>query len=197
MNPGKIAAAATTFACMTLLSVSGVSLSIGSAQAQEAQVKASTHVAAKTHVGAREHMGTREHMGARERMGARENMGAREHVATREHMMAREHAEAGIYRHDRRMVRGYGPRRGYGPNPVEAGAGLAVGAVNTAGAVAAGAIGTAGVIASAATPPYNAYASGPYVGTPGYYSPSTWGDFDCSPGYAGCRPYAEKAWGRK
>jgi hypothetical protein len=73
--------------------------------------------------------------------------------------------------------------------PVAAGADLAAGAVDTAGAVAAGAIGTAGAIAAA---PFGA---GPYAGN-GYYGTSTWGDFDCSPGYAGCRPYASKDWSK-
>ena len=78
--------------------------------------------------------------------------------------------------------------------PVAAGADLAAGAVDTAGAVAAGAIGTAGAIAAA---PFGA---GPYAAGPGwnqgYYGTSTWGDFECSPGYAGCRPYSAKDWSK-
>jgi hypothetical protein len=73
--------------------------------------------------------------------------------------------------------------------PVAAGADLAAGAVDTAGAVAAGAIGTAGAIAAAP------FGGGPYAGN-GYYASSTWGDFDCSPGYPGCRPYASKDWSK-
>ena len=100
MSLAKIAVAATSVACMTLVSFGwsaqrGVSLSIAGAQAQTQHAQASRHMAAS-------------------------------------------------HRHDRRVV-----RRGYGPNPVAAGAGLAAGAVNTAGAVAAGAIGTAGAIATA------------------------------------------------
>jgi hypothetical protein len=72
----------------------------------------------------------------------------------------------------------------YGANPVAAGANAAAGALNTAGALAAGAIGTAGAIAAA---PFG----GPYYGN-GYYSGSTWGDYDCGPGRPGCRPYAER-----
>jgi hypothetical protein len=137
MSFGKIAAAATAVACMTLVSVGwsgerGVSLSVASAQAAPRHAQASRHMAAG-------------------------------------------------HRYHRR----YG--RGYGPNPVAVGAGLAAGAVNTAGALAAGAIGTAGAIAAA---PFG----GPYYGD-GYYSPGNWGDYDCSPGYAGCRPYREKDWG--
>jgi hypothetical protein len=77
--------------------------------------------------------------------------------------------------------------------PVAAGADIAAGAVDTGVAVAAGAIGTAGAIAAA---PFGAgpYAAGP--GHSGYYGTSTWGDFDCSPGYAGCRPYASKDWSK-
>jgi hypothetical protein len=136
MSFGRIAVAATTFACVTLLSVGwsgerGVSLSVASAQA------------------------------------------ATKHAS---------HMAAGPHRYHRR----YG--RGYGPNPVAAGADIAAGAVNTAGALAAGAIGTAGAIAAA---PFG----GPYYGD-GYYSPSNWGDFDCRAGYAGCRPYREKDWYR-
>jgi len=139
MSPGRIVIAATTFACMTLVSLGwseqrGVSLSVASAQAQTSHSHASKHMA------------------------------------------------AGSHRHGRRMV------RGYGPNPVAAGADLAAGAVNTAGALAFGAIGTAGAIAAAP------FGGGPYVAG-GYYAPGTWGDYDCSPGYPGCRPYASKDWG--
>ncbi|HET7888255.1 MAG TPA: hypothetical protein VFL62_18690 [Bradyrhizobium sp.] len=120
------------------------------------------------------------------------------HMRSSEHMASR-HMATAPREHMRRHVargyaRGYGPgyRRGYGPNPVEAGADVAAGAVNTAGAVAAGAIGTAGAIAAAP------FGGGPYAAAPGYdrgyYGSSTWGDFECSPGYAGCRPYAEKNW---
>jgi hypothetical protein len=72
-------------------------------------------------------------------------------------------------------------RHHYGANPVAAGADVAAGA---AGALAAGAIGTAGAIAAA---PFG----GPYYGN-GYYSSSTWGDYDCGPNRPGCRPYAER-----
>jgi len=75
--------------------------------------------------------------------------------------------------------------------PVAAGANVAAGAVNTAGAVAAGAVGTGLAIASA---PFG----GPYASVQGgYYSPSTWGDYECSPHVAGCRPYAAKEWYRR
>jgi hypothetical protein len=30
----------------------------------------------------------------------------------------------------------------------------------------------------------------------GYYSPSNWGDHDCSPGFPGCRPNASKDWSK-
>lgn len=128
---GRIAVAATTFVCMTLVSLGwseqhGVSLSIASAQAQAKHPRASKHMA------------------------------------------------AGSHRHYGRVS------RGYGPNPVAAGAGLAAGAVDTAGALAFGAIDTAGAIAAA---PFG-----------GYYAPGTWGDYDCRPGYPGCRPYAQKDW---
>jgi hypothetical protein len=107
------------------------------------------------------------------------------HAAHARHMAAAPHGHM-----QRHAVRGYA--RGYGPNPVAAGADIAAGAVNTAGAVAAGAIGTAGAIAAAP------FGGGPYAAAPGwnngYYSSSTWGDYECSPGYAGCRPYAEKDW---
>ena len=82
--------------------------------------------------------------------------------------------------HMERVSRGYGR----GPNPVEAGANIAAGAVNTAGAIAFGALDTAGAIATA-----------PFGGpgwNDGYYASSTWGDYECRPGAAGCRPYAEK-----
>ncbi len=149
MSPGKIAIAATTFACMTLVSFGwseqrGVSLSVASASAQTNHSHASRHQASR-------------------------------------HM-----AVASSHRHGRRVV------RGYGPNPVAAGANLAAGAVNTAGAVAAGAIGTAGAIAAA--PFSGTYAAAPGWG--GYYAPGTWGDYDCSPGYGDCRPYAEKNWAK-
>ena len=84
--------------------------------------------------------------------------------------------------HMTRMSRGYGR----GPNPVEAGANIAAGAVNTAGALAFGALDTAGAIATA---PFG----GPgWNDGYGYYASSTWGDYDCSYGAAGCRPYADK-----
>jgi len=134
MSLGRIAIAATSFACMTLLSSGwseqrGVSLGIASAQAQTDRPQASKHIA------------------------------------------------AGSHRHGQRVV-----RRGYGPNPVAAGADLAAGAADTAGAIAAAPFG------------------GSYAGAPGwdsgYYAPSAWGDFDCRPGYAGCRPYASKDWSK-
>ena len=62
-------------------------------------------------------------------------------------------------------------------NPVAAGADLAAGAAETAGAIVAAPFG-----------------AGPGWNNAGYYGTSTWGDFDCSPGYAGCRPYASKDW---
>jgi len=144
MSLGRIAIAATSFACMTLLTAGwsqqgGVSLSVASAQARTDHSQASGHMA------------------------------------------------AGSHRHGQRMA-----RRGYGPDPVAAGAGLAAGAVNAAGALAFGAVNTAGAIAAAP------FGGGPYAAAPGwggYYSPGTWGDYDCSPGYPGCRPYASKDWG--
>ena len=30
----------------------------------------------------------------------------------------------------------------------------------------------------------------------GYYQPSEWGDFECTPTYPGCRPYAAKDWSK-
>ena len=77
----------------------------------------------------------------------------------------------------------------HAPNPVAAGANLATGAVNTAGAVATGAVNTAGAIATA---PFG----GPSAAPGGYYASSAWGDYDCRPGTAGCRPYASKNWRR-
>jgi hypothetical protein len=84
-------------------------------------------------------------------------------------------AGAQAAKHPHRMMHAHR----HAPNPV-------AGAVDTAGALAFGAIGTAGAIAAA---PFG----GQYTGA-GYYSPGTWGDFDCSPGYPGCRPYASKDW---
>jgi hypothetical protein len=98
------------------------------------------------------------------------------HRHSRSHM-ARGHMARG---HMERDARGYGR----GPNPVEAGANVAAGAVNTAGAIAFGALDTAGAIATA-----------PFGGSgwnDGYYASSTWGDYDCRYGAPGCRPYAEK-----
>ncbi len=113
MSPKKIAIAATTFACMTLLSFSwseqsGVSLSVASAQAK------TRHVAA-----------------------------------------AHRHWHA------------------HGANPLAASADVAAGAVDVAAAI---------------TSPWTGAA---WQGA--YYGPSEWGDFDCRPGFAGCRPYA--VWG--
>ncbi len=117
-------------------------------------------------------------------------MTSKQHVAR--------HATRVAPRHEARMARTYGDRRmaraPYGPNPVQAGANVAAGAVNTAGAVAAGAIGTAGAIAAA---PFGA---GPYAMGPGYegpyYASSAWGDYECRPGVGpyDCRPYASKDW---
>ena len=145
MSPGKIALAATTFACMTLLSFGpsgqhGVSLSVESAQAKDSRASTPKRVA---------------------------------NVSHRRHWRA---------------------AQGYSPNPVAAGAGLAAGAVNTAGAVAAGAINTAGAIATA--PFGGPYPNGPYAGPGGHYASSAWGDHECRPGAAGCRPYASKDWSR-
>ena len=138
MSSGRIAVAATAFACMTLLSFGwssqqGVSLGIASAQAQTDQPQASKQQASK-------------------------------------HMAARSD------RHGRRVV------RRYDPNPVAAGAELAAGAIDTAGAVAAAPFGSS-------------YAAAPGWDS-GYYAPSSWGDFDCRPGYAGCRPYGAKDWSK-
>jgi hypothetical protein len=134
MNPKKIIAAATTFTCAALLSVSwsehsSFSLSVQNAQASHAKTS---------------HMDrhSRGYMG--------------------------------------QVSRGYG----HGPNPVDAGANLAVGAANTAGAIAFGAIDTAGAIAAA-----------PFGGpgwNDGYYASSTWGDYECRMAAPGCRPYAER-----
>jgi hypothetical protein len=153
MSLGRIAVAATTFACMALLSFGwteqrGVSLGIASAQAQTDQPQASKQQASK-----------QKHMAA----GPQQ-------------------------RHGQRVV-----RRGYGPNPAAAGADLAAGAADTAGELAAGAIGTAGAIAAA--PFGGSYAQAPGSDS-GYYAPSAWGDFDCRPGYAGCRPYGSKDWSK-
>ena len=62
--------------------------------------------------------------------------------------------------------------------PVAAGADLAVGAAETAGAIVAAPFGGKS-----------------YAGN-GYFGSSAWGDYDCSPGYAGCRPYATKDWSK-
>jgi hypothetical protein len=153
MSPGRIAVAATTFACMTLLSLGwsgqhGVSLGIASAQAQASQPQTSKQQASK--------------------------------------QQASKHMAASSHRQGRRIVRG-------SPNPVAAGADLAAGAADTAGAAAAGAIGTAGAIAAA--PFGGSFAQAPGSDS-GYYAPSAWGDFDCRPGYAGCRPYSSKDWSK-
>jgi hypothetical protein len=87
-------------------------------------------------------------------------------------------AQAATHRHHMMHHRG----------PVAAGAGLAIGAIDTAGAVAADAVGTAAAIATA---PFG----GVYAGN-GYFSPSPWGDYDCTPRYAGCRPYGAKDWSK-
>ncbi len=50
----------------------------------------------------------------------------------------------------------------------------------------------AAAVAAAATD--GAIAVGAAV--PGYFAPSPWGDFDCQPGFPGCRPYAEKDWSK-
>jgi hypothetical protein len=81
-----------------------------------------------------------------------------------------------------RHSRGHMGRMSRGPNPVDAGANIAAGAVNTAGAIAFGAIDTAGAIAAA---PFGGW-------NDGYYASSTWGDYDCRMGAPGCRPYAER-----
>jgi hypothetical protein len=155
MRPGKIAAAATAAACMTMFSFGwsapqGVFLSVDRAQAVESHTVMEKR-AAVSHQRYR-------------------------HTANR-------------YVGERRVGRPY-----YGPNPVQAGADVAAGAVNTAGAVAAGAIGTAGAIAAAP------FGEGPYAMAPGYegpyYAASPWGDYECTPG-AGpyeCKPYASKGW---
>ena len=154
-NLGKIAIAATSFACMTLLTAGWSNVQAENAQAQAKHPQASKHMAAKP-------------------MAAKH--------------MAAKHVAASPRPHGQRVV-----RRGYGPNPVAAGADLAGGAVNTAGAVAAGAVGTAGAIAAA--PFGGSYAAAPGWDSGGYYSASTWGDHDCRPGFAGCRPYVSKDWG--
>ncbi len=160
MNPGRIATAATTFACAALLSLSW---SVGSAQAVEKAEARVGHAKVSKHV-----------------------------AVSHRHMR---YAGRGYARGYGRAP-GYGPRRGYGygPNPVQAGADIAAGAVNTAGAVAAGAIGTAGAIAAAP------FGEGPYAMAPGYegpyYASSPWGDYECRPG-AGpyeCKPWASKDW---
>ena len=116
---------------------------------------------------------------------------ASKHMAAKptaaKHVAAKHVAAGPRRRHSQRVV-----RRGYGPNPVAAGADLAGGAVDTAGAVAAGAIGTAGAIAAA--PFGGSYAAAPGWNA-GYYSSSTWGDHECRPGFARCRPYVSKDWG--
>ena len=91
------------------------------------------------------------------------------------------HGSLHMHRHARtHMAHAHAYARG----PVEAGADIAAGAVNAAGAIAFGALDTAGAIAAA-----------PFYGpswNDGYYSTSTWGDYDCRIGAPGCRPYAER-----
>lgn len=136
MSPGRIAVAATTFACMALLSAGwseqrGVSLSIASAQAEGKYPQASKRTAA----------------GSQKRTAA----------------SSQKRMAASSQRYDRRVV------RNYGPNPVAVG------------------------WAAGAAPFGGTYAAGPGWDS-GYYSPSTWGDHDCRPGFAGCQPYASKDW---
>ena len=169
-NLGKIAIAATSFACMTLFTAGWSGAQAENAQAQAKHPQASKHMAAKPMAA--------KHMAAKPM--------AAKHVAAKP--MAAKHVAASPRPHGQRVV-----RRGYGPNPVAAGADLAGGAVNTAGAVAAGAVGTAGAIAAA--PFGGSYAAAPGWDSGGYYSASTWGDHDCRPGFAGCRPYVSKDWG--
>lgn len=175
MYRGRIAIAATTFACAALLSVNW------SAQAQTGEGQAAPKQAASKQMTSKQvapkHMAPK-HM-------------ASKHTASR-HMAAAPRGQM-----QRHAVRGYA--RGYGPNPVAAGADVAAGAVNTAGAMAAGAIGTAGAIAAAPFGGSYAAAPGWNQGNPGYnqmgyYGSSTWGDFECQPGYAGCQPYSAKNW---
>ena len=54
------------------------------------------------------------------------------------------------------------------------------------GAVAAG--------AEVATDGAAAVGTASAVTLSGYYAPSEWGDFECRPGFPGCRPYASKDW---
>ena len=180
MSSGKIAVAAAAFASVTLLSFGwsaqhGVSLSVASASAQE-----------------QEHARTQAKEGremASKHVARHSTRVAPRHERYSERRAYGERRVAGRYVGERRMA-----RPAYGPNPVQAGANVAAGAVNTAGAVAAGAIGTAGAIAAA---PFGA---GPYAMAPGYegpyYASSAWGDYECRPGVGPyeCRPYASKDW---
>ena len=165
MHQGKIALAATAFACTTLLSFGwsaqhGASLSVASAQAVE---KAESSENAK----------------------ATENTKAR--VMHRQSRASAEHVTG---RHYRRSAYGPGPVRGPGPgrNPVAAGAAVAAGAVDTAAGIA-GAVTSPWVYPGGG--PY-ASAEG-WQG--GGYATSPWGDYDCRPTSAyECRPYASKTW---
>jgi hypothetical protein len=181
MSFGKIAVAAATFASVTLLSFGwsdqhGASLSVASAQAQEQQ---------------QEQAQARERRAEPSKEMTSKEMTSKEMTSRRARMSPR---------HERRIARrDYGERGRahpyYSPNPVQAGADVAAGAVNAAGAVAAGAVNTAGAIVGAATSPYDAYASGPYAGMDnGYYASSTWGDYECQSGSPGCKPYSAKGW---
>ncbi len=111
MHPGKIAVAATAFACTTLLTFTwseqyGASLSVNRAQAIE---NAESGENAKATVN------------TKARVMHRQTRASAEHVARR---------------HYSRSAYGPGPVRGPGPNPVAAGAAVAAGAVDTAAGIA-------------------------------------------------------------
>jgi hypothetical protein len=171
MSPGKIAIAATAFACTTLLSVGwsaqhGASLSVNHAQAVEKTQ--STENKASEDTKASENQKATENKKAANKKARMERRGASARVAR------------GSHRPERRVA-----RRNI-PNP----AGPAAAGPNTAENAPAAAMPRA----YAGGGPY---ASAEGWNGAGYAS-SPWGDYDCrATSKFDCRPYASKDWFKK
>src|SRR5579872_3922321 len=164
MSPGKIAVAATAFACTTLLTFGwsaqhGASLSVASAQAVEN---------AKDAADSKDATDTKNTRATKTHISHRKTHASSAHVAPRHHPRS-------AYRAGRASVRG--------PNAVAAGPGPAAAGPETAGPVPTTPYRGGGPYAAAGGWEGSGYASSPW----GDYDCRPTSTFEC-------RPYASKEW---
>jgi hypothetical protein len=185
MSPGKIAVAATAFACTTLLSFGwsaqhGASLLVASAQAIE-NTKDANNAKDET-------KDAKETKDANDTKETKETNVTKKNTKDTKTQISHRQTHASVThvarRHYRQSADRAGPAPVRGRHAVAAGPGRAAAGPETAGG-------------PAATTPYRG--GGPYAAAEGWqgagYASSPWGDHDCQPtSKFECRPYASKTW---